>query len=95
MSSLEKDSQLKTVKPMLIVGIVLLPGIFVWALLEEGYSVSSRVFGFSYLIARIVVLILHNVLGVGIVSALIYGFGFVSVLANSIFKDQIEDDERA
>lgn len=95
MSSVEKDSQLKTVKPMLIVGIVLLPGIFVWALLEEGYSVTSRVLGFSYLIARIVVLILHNVLGVGLIWALIYGFGFVFMISNGIFKDQIEDDERA
>lgn len=42
------ESVIKPVKPILIVGVVLLPIIFVWALLEEGYTKKAKQTGFAW-----------------------------------------------
>lgn len=84
--------ELKKVKPMLVVGIVLLPIIFVWALLEEGYSVISRIIAFTYLIVGIIYGLAHIVFGFNLFMWLGLVWIIVSAILMGIFKDAIELD---
>lgn len=46
----------RTVGAVLWIGILLLPIVFVWMLLRKGYSISSRVWGFAYLLVSFLIL---------------------------------------
>lgn len=91
-----EDRITKPVKPLLIVGIVLLPIIFVWALLEKGYSKQARTFGFSWLLFCLLVN-LSRIIGLvdqhGILSVLMYswlfscGFGYLFAWIHDTLKD--------
>ncbi len=57
-----KEPASKVVSPLLIVGIVLLPIVFVWKLLEKGYTKDARRLGFQWL-AFVMFVNLSRILG--------------------------------
>ncbi|OQB07118.1 MAG: Telomeric repeat-binding factor 2 [Candidatus Cloacimonetes bacterium ADurb.Bin211] len=54
MESENSNPTTKKVSTGLLIGIIVLPFIFVWALLKQGYSKKARIFGFIWLIMSVI-----------------------------------------